>query len=108
MANGGYCEIKHKRARDLTHRDVIKHQGRWREVFGVYPGMEDLEGEFDLSQPYAKTLATQAEKAFEELDMDAYVIVRLFVPERSTSGELADEFVTLYQNDLIDVQSLPA
>jgi hypothetical protein len=103
-----YCEIKQKRARDLTNRDVIRHQGCWREVFGVYQSMEDITGEFDLSQPYAQELAEQARKAFEELDMEAYVILRLFVPERSTSGELADQWVTLYRNDLMEVQTLPA
>jgi hypothetical protein len=133
--NSRYCEIRLKRARDLTDRDVIrlaagqivrvegemetapghvtlhpqnrgKITGPWREVLDVYDSMEPLQAQFgELTAEYRKPLRELAEFAFDRTD-ECYVLVRLLIHERSRD-ELDDVFAVLYRHDLAETQSLP-
>lgn len=104
-----YCEVRFKRARDLTDQDVIKYQGQWREVFAVYRSEANVVAEFgqlDEHTPGAGKLIEQFRDAFDRI-LDTYVILRIWLHEKS-ADEDEDELVTVYRNELFEVQTLPA
>jgi hypothetical protein len=109
MSNHVYCEVLRKRARDLRDTDVIRHYGEWREVLSVYHGEEEAQRGLGLSDPplpRETVLAEQVRDAFDRC-ADTYVILRLWVHEKS-ADQMEDMFVTVYRNELVEVQSLPA
>jgi hypothetical protein len=112
--NDKWCEIRTKRARDLSDDDIIRvrvpgHELRWREIFEVFHHMGEVEAVF--SREYLRDVMPEAEKlfdaAFEHKPEDTYVVVRLMLQEDSTGGEIEDACVMLDALDLVEVQSLP-
>jgi hypothetical protein len=106
-----YCEVRLKRARDLTDEDVINHNGRWREVLAVYRREDDIYAEWGLPGAAAPgapedQLPERVREAFDRI-LDTYVILRIWLHEESPA-EVEDELVTVYRNELFEVQTLPA
>lgn len=99
-----WCDIRTRRADDLTDQDVIAWEGQWTEVADVIRDMNAWDAVYGPSR--------SEERKFAEDSLDwaspVYVVLRLFDIKNSNPGELADRFVRVYRYDLIQVQVLPA
>ena len=111
-----WCDVRTKRAEDITSYDVIKWNGRWTEVFQVYRDMDEWEAEFGaiggITDPENLPGIPNPEyrKAQEALDWSAstWVLLRLFDLANANPAENPDFTVKVYKFDLIEVQTLPA
>ncbi len=129
-----FTEVRHKRAIDLTVRDVIRldHRpryrlqngrvidtghvrllsGDWRAVLGAYRTLDQLEAwlcEARLSEENGQQLLDLARDALDRAAADPglYVMLRLHLHELSRS-KTEDTFVVLPGFALVAVQSRPA
>lgn len=111
-----WCDVRTKRAEDITSYDVIRWNGQWTEVFQVYRDMDEWEAEFGaiggITEP--EILPGQPNPGYrqaqEALDWAAptWVLLRLFDLEHANPGESPDFTVRVYKFELIEVQTLPA
>ena len=106
---GPYYEVRLKRARDLTDTDVIRHEGHWREVVAVHDNKADFFADMgigtDEPAPYAAKYILQANAAFDRA-LETYVIVRLWLHEKGDGYDPEDRHITMYRNELVEVQAL--
>jgi hypothetical protein len=111
-----WCDSRTKRAEDITPYDVIRRNGRWTEVFGVYRDMDEWEAEFGaiggITGPDigSRQPNPEYEAAKEALDWGTptWVLLRLFDLEAANPVENPDFTVKVYKFDLIEVQTRPA
>jgi hypothetical protein len=109
-----WCAVKLRRAVDLTYLDVIRWQGNWTEILGVYRSMDEWEAEFgaigDIVDP--EILPGQPNPEYRQA-VDAlawasptWVLLRLHNRFASDPGVIADTVIKVYMYDLFETQAL--
>jgi hypothetical protein len=103
-----WCDIRTRRATDLTDQDVIMLNGQWTEVLGVYRDMDEWEAEFGALG--GDTAGPERELAEDALDWSTptWVLLRVFDLASSDPATTGDRLVKVYKFSLIPVQTLPA
>lgn len=103
-----WCDVRTRRAEDLTSQDVIRWKNRWTEVMGVYRDMDEWEHEFGAIG--GDTAGPERKLTIDALDWasPAWVLLRLFDLDSSNPAETADTVARVYRFELIEVQTLPA
>jgi hypothetical protein len=105
-----WCDVRTRRAEDLTSYDVIRWNGKWAEVFQVYRDMDEWEAEFGAIGGDVSPYTAEHQEAVNALDWAAptWVLLRLFDLDNANPAENPDFVVKVYKFELIEVQTLPA
>lgn len=115
--NGPYTEIRIKRAKDLTDKDVFRFSDSvtrvsgpsvnpWRMIWNVFRSEAGILKEFgnipgEISKEWRESLE-------DGTNMGGFVIVRILIQENSDISEIEDKFLLMWNYDLVEVQSLPS
>ncbi|MFI1189277.1 hypothetical protein [Streptomyces californicus] len=91
------------RARDVQERDVIRLDGRWREVMDVYNNGDDPALQFGRDS----TISHEIQAVLDRAD-DVWTALRFVVEEKCSGAEIETKVVGLFWCALLEVQAVEA